>query len=95
MEKMKDVPKDYFSQHLFVLRLLGINILPIENTWLRYLYNIYSVVTVSITFILFLIFEFQAFIDNKDDMDKVTFIMGYWICHFMGKEYNIINFFQF
>lgn len=91
MTKSKGVPKDYFWQHLFVLRVLGVNIIPIQNFYLRILYNVYSFTTVIVTFILFLIFEFLAFIDSKDDMDKVTFILGYWICHFMGKSIIFIQ----
>lgn len=91
MEK-EDVPKDYFAQHLYVLRFLGFSILPVKNTYLRYVYNVFAFLQISITLIIFLIFEFQAFIDNKEDMDKVTFILGYWLCHFMGKNGYFTNF---
>lgn len=85
----KNIPKKYFNMHLTVLRFLGFNIVPIENRILRYIYNIYSFSTIWITYIIFLVFEIQALFNNFDDLEKFSFILGYFLCHFMGKFLGI------
>lgn len=86
-----EVPQDYFNMHLTVLKLIGINILPIGNPILRALYNVYSFIFVWITYIIFLGVEFQALFDNKDDIEVVAFILGYWIVHFMGINSVVVD----
>lgn len=83
-DKIPEAPKDYFWFHLTILRLIGINIFDIKNPFLRILYNIYAIAFTMFSFVIFTAFEFWAVLDNRKDLDRMSFALCYWISHMMG-----------
>lgn len=89
IDEIPEAPKNYFWFHLTILRLIGINIFEIKNPFLRILYNTYAISFGTFSFFAFTAFEFWALWDNRKDLDKMSFILCYWISHMMGWFYEI------
>jgi hypothetical protein len=68
-----EIPPIYFEVHLKILFYLGIDILPIQNTSMRFIFYSYSIFIIGLMCV-FTITEFLDMVLNFEDIYKMTLI---------------------
>lgn len=80
--------KDYFYVHIFILKLIGVPVKPLDESWnvvLKCLYYIYSIVFILIIPMAFTFSETYQSIINIEDFDKSSFGLSYSLTHMLGR----------
>ncbi|KAJ8946505.1 hypothetical protein NQ318_004640, partial [Aromia moschata] len=72
----------YFKKHLKWLKILGIDIEPVENVWYARIYRAYAVTLLSYLYL----YSFLELIDiiQSPDFNSMTFGLSYFVTHIIG-----------
>nr|AVH87275.1 odorant receptor 34 [Holotrichia parallela] len=79
----KEINKDYFNIHFFVLKLFGISIKPVENSITGIMYKIYSVILFVLCFIGYPTSLF-FFLYLNADLENATLVLCFLLTYILG-----------
>lgn len=82
--KKKNKPKNYFSRSALGLQYTGIPLLDIKNPKLRYLYNFYCIIIMTVFAYGFVITEVIYLLNIKNDVESLLYVMNFFMAHIIG-----------
>lgn len=88
--KIPKIREDYFKIHVFILNCGGVFLKENETLFWQLLTKLYTFIVLVIFVYLFCVIEFMDMMENRGNLENITFNLAYFVSHIMG-SYDLRN----